>query len=348
MAETVEWRNYRYNPSRWAAILFTVLFFVLILVQTIQALISIRFIKKNGLNNNTKISWGLQKYNFFKRRKSYENLEDVQKPDGDIEACEEAQDSNAYNAHTYVWILLPFYLGLFCEFIGFGGRIFSHNKIDSTGPYLVQALLLILGPPLFSATIYMAFGRIVTTVLHNENYLLIYPKYITTICVVGDLLSLNIQGAGGSLMSNADENIKYYSMGEYVVIAGLAIQILFFGFFVIIEATYYFRLQRNIHASQYNSKIINEDIRYYPKRFINWKTILVSLFVCSIFILIRSIYRVVEFVQGNSGYVASHEWFLYFFDAVMMFLSGLLFVSQDVSNYFLKTVPLTKRLQELK
>jgi hypothetical protein len=39
-----------------------------------------------------------------------------------------------------------------------------------------------------------------------------------------------------------------------------------------------------------------------------------------VLILIRSIYRVVEFVQGNNGYVIGHEVFLYVFDASMMFL----------------------------
>ncbi|KAJ5274036.1 RTA1 like protein [Penicillium angulare] len=37
-------------------------------------------------------------------------------------------------------------------------------------------------------------------------------------------------------------------------------------------------------------------------------------------ILIRSIYRVIEYAQGNSGYVISHEVFIYVFDATMMFL----------------------------
>jgi len=34
--------------------------------------------------------------------------------------------------------------------------------------------------------------------------------------------------------------------------------------------------------------------------------------------MVRSIMRVVEFVQGNTGYVFSHEWFLYVFDALLM------------------------------
>lgn len=170
---------------------------------------------------------------------------------------------------------------------------------------------------------------------------MLYPKYITKVCVVGDIISLLLQAAGGGIMANTKKNINNFALGENVILGGLAVQILFFGFFVIIEATYYIRLHKNMQSSEYNSRVINQDIRHFPNKFNDWKTILLSLFLCSIFILIRSIYRVVEFSQGNNGYIARHEWFLYFFDALMMFFNALLFVSQDVSNYFLKTIPLT-------
>jgi len=43
-----------------------------------------------------------------------------------------------------------------------------------------------------------------------------------------------------------------------------------------------------------------------------------SLYVVSILIFIRSIVRVVEYVQGFSGYIMHHEAFLYVFDGVVM------------------------------
>lgn len=52
----------------------------------------------------------------------------------------------------------------------------------------------------------------------------------------------------------------------------------------------------------------------------DWRGLLFALYTASVLILIRSIYRVIEFAQGNNGYVISHEVFLYVFDASMMFL----------------------------
>jgi hypothetical protein len=44
-----------------------------------------------------------------------------------------------------------------------------------------------------------------------------------------------------------------------------------------------------------------------------------TLYISSILILIRSVVRVVEYLQGYSGYLMKHEVFIYVFDALLMF-----------------------------
>jgi hypothetical protein len=41
--------------------------------------------------------------------------------------------------------------------------------------------------------------------------------------------------------------------------------------------------------------------------------------------MVRSIFRVVEYLQGFSGYLLSHEVYLYVFDAVLMFCVMVIF-----------------------
>lgn len=318
------WHYYWYNPSLAGAIIFIILFLASTVLMTYQSVKTIIFIKKHNIYKSRK-SRKLQK----------QNEEDVEKVDTAVEK------DQYYGSYRYILILIPFYLGLLCEFIGYIGRIINHNNIWSRGPYIMQTLLLLIAPPLFSATLYMTFGRLVTNVLHNEKKLLLYPKYITKFCVVGDILSLLLQAAGGGIMSSTSSNPDNFTLGENVILGGLGVQILFFGFFMVIEATYYIRLHRAINKTEYNSKVINTDLRSFPNKLNNWRMILICLFVSSIFILIRSIYRVVEFTEGNNGYIARHEWFLYIFDSLMMFLNVVFFLSQDVSNYFLNTIPLT-------
>jgi hypothetical protein len=43
------------------------------------------------------------------------------------------------------------------------------------------------------------------------------------------------------------------------------------------------------------------------------------LFISSLLIMIRSVFRVVEYVQGTGGYLLSHEIYGYIFDALLMF-----------------------------
>lgn len=52
-----------------------------------------------------------------------------------------------------------------------------------------------------------------------------------------------------------------------------------------------------------------------------WTRHMYSLYAVSILIFVRSIVRVVEFIQGFEGYIYSHEVFLYVFDATMMFIA---------------------------
>jgi hypothetical protein len=42
--------------------------------------------------------------------------------------------------------------------------------------------------------------------------------------------------------------------------------------------------------------------------------------VVSALILIRCVFRLIEFAQGNAGYLISHEVYMYLLDTTMMFL----------------------------
>jgi len=43
-----------------------------------------------------------------------------------------------------------------------------------------------------------------------------------------------------------------------------------------------------------------------------------TLYAAGILILIRSLFRVIEFTQGNDGTIMTHEFYLYIFDGLLM------------------------------
>jgi hypothetical protein len=65
---------------------------------------------------------------------------------------------------------------------------------------------------------------------------------------------------------------------------------------------------------------------------IPWKKSLNMLYGVSVFIMIRSIFRVVEYIMGQNGYPLKHEWTLYIFDSLLMFLVTAIFYIQYPSK----------------
>jgi hypothetical protein len=56
-----------------------------------------------------------------------------------------------------------------------------------------------------------------------------------------------------------------------------------------------------------------------------WEKHMFVLFAASMLVMIRSVFRVVEYLQGFDGYLLSHEVYLYVFDALLMFIMMALF-----------------------
>ena len=49
------------------------------------------------------------------------------------------------------------------------------------------------------------------------------------------------------------------------------------------------------------------------------------LYAVSLLIMVRSIFRIIEYAQGYTGYSLSHEWTLYVFDTLLMWLVTVIF-----------------------
>lgn len=220
-----------------------------------------------------------------------------------------------------LWIMLPFVLGGIIETIGYMSRIFSSSNFTELWTDIIQIILVLVAPPLYAATIYMSLGRLIEFI-ECQKYSIVPLKYMTKIFVIGDLLSFILQGAGGVMWSWD----IYAFTGKILIVTGLAVQIVFLGMFIVVESIFNYRIHKN--PSEY--ALITRNV---PSRFNNWNSILNTLLTCSILILIRSIFRLIEYCQGTNGYLLSNEVFLYCFDGVLMFLNMLIFISQDIGNY---------------
>ncbi|RFU33043.1 hypothetical protein B7463_g3277, partial [Scytalidium lignicola] len=202
------------------------------------------------------------------------------------------------------WYFIPLAIGGVFEFVGYISRAVSNKQAPNPtiGPFVIQTLLLLLAPALFAASIYMILGRIIISV-DGESLSPIKKRWLTKVFVTSDVISFFVQLGGGGLMASSHASTS--NLGSHIVLAGLLIQIVIFGFFVVVALVFHRRLR-----ARPTSRCDDPSLP--------WKKFLYIVYITSGFIMIRSIVRVAEFVQGFEGTIMLHEVYLYVFDAVPM------------------------------
>ncbi|KAI3536414.1 RTA1 [Colletotrichum filicis] len=205
-----------------------------------------------------------------------------------------------YRARAFYFT--AFALGGIFQTIGYCGRIWSHFDTMAIGGFVMQAILILVAPALYAASIYMILGRLIRT-LRADNLSLLPVPWVTKIFVTGDVVSFTMQAGGGGIQ--AAGTLELYDIGEKIIIVGLLVQIVVFGFFIITTILFHHRISRK------PTSVAIEGI-------VPWRRYLWVLYSTSLIILVRSVFRVIEYLQGNRGYLISHEIFLYIFDTVLM------------------------------
>ncbi|KAL2817579.1 RTA1 like protein [Aspergillus granulosus] len=221
--------------------------------------------------------------------------------------------------HVYqIWrgrarYFLAFVIGGVFQIIGYICRIIAHDNKESIPIYSIQTILILLAPPLYAASIYMVLGRLIAF-LHAEKLSVISVRWMTKIFVAGDVIAFVMQAAGGGIMATG--TIENYELGEDITVGGLAVQLAFFSVFMVTCGIFHRRIRQ---SPTHEATALSASLREQKGR--GWETVLVGLYIASILILVRSIFRVIEYVQGNDGYLISHEVFMYVFDSALMFLT---------------------------
>ena len=100
--------------------------------------------------------------------------------------------------------------------------------------------------------------------------------------------------------------------GSNIILAGLFIQVFCFGFFVVVAVVFH-RAMIRVPTPQAMSGNIP------------WRKHLYTLYAASAIIMVRSVFRIVEYIQGSDGYILDHEVFLYIFDSVLMLAVMVIF-----------------------
>ncbi|KAJ6150481.1 ZIP metal ion transporter [Penicillium samsonianum] len=233
---------------------------------------------------------------------------------------------------AWVWSIMV--LSAAMEAIGYIGRCVSVQNILERPVYVLQFSLVILAPVLMAACCYVIFSRILFLVVPQEarTFRLCWapPRFITPIFVGCDIIALLLQ-LGGAVMISAvdatDKDVKNkLNTGKHVAQVGVIIQLVAFGLFAVAAVRFNFTSKRftGSLSERYENVGGKEYIIGGVVKNKNWPALLR---------VVRSIYQLVEFTEGTTGYLSTHEWPLYVFDALCIYPCVALFVYWHPGRY---------------
>lgn len=116
---------------------------------------------------------------------------------------------------------------------------------------------------------------------------------------------------GGAILASADDP-DARSRGQNIIIAGLFAQLVVFGIFIAVTIVFHRRIVR---APTERSQTAN----------VPWLRYIYILYIASGLIMVRSVFRVIEYVQGSDGELMSNEVYFYVFDTALMFIMSCVF-----------------------
>lgn len=151
----------------------------------------------------------------------------------------------------------------------------------------------------------MVYSRVVRSTRCTQLSF-ISPQWCTRVFVAGDLLCLNIQSGGAGLLPKP----RLEKIGNGIIVAGLALQVVIFGGFMACCVLFHWRFKRHLRVSGGNGRMAE----------VKWESVLGMLYVTSVLICIRNVFRLVEFIGGQDGYLVKNEWPVYAFDGALMVL----------------------------
>lgn len=213
------------------------------------------------------------------------------------------------------WFLSTWGTGMVLEIIGYSGRIWYHLNDNSGSAYIMELVCITVAPCFLMAGIYYILAQLI--LIYGNHFSRLKPMQYSLIFVICDVISVFIQGGGGGSASN----INSQETGRYVMIAGLAFQVLTMTVFQFLWYDFLWKIyksQKNYNDEQFNPVYAN--IRH--GRLMPFFKAGVSISV--VLIYIRSIYRLIETSIAWNSYLSQKEIYFDILEGLMLGLSGLI------------------------
>ena len=168
--------------------------------------------------------------------------------------------------------------------------------------FAAMQILLIVSPLLLAAANYECLGK---AMKHADGILSNTMLWMPMLFLIFDIICLLIQLFGGSLLTNKDPTKMKLGVNLILIgiILALVVNVLFIGTLLYINSNVTFNIRSEL-----------------------W----VALYVTMILLLVRNVYRFIEFIQSKTsstgeGFLASHEFYMYLLDFSIIFVCLVIF-----------------------
>ncbi|KAJ4327823.1 hypothetical protein N0V84_001785 [Fusarium piperis] len=188
----------------------------------------------------------------------------------------------------FCWVVI---MGAAWETIGFTFKTLGSRAQQNFQYLLWGQLLFLLAPLWLNAFVYMAVARMVYFRMPDRKLLGIKAIRMTVVFVWIDVILFIVQGGGGSMLSS-DKDQNLIRIGQKVYMAGVGAQLGIIVIFSGLTAFFYYKLR----------EIEGRDIG--RMKWLIWTMLLVL-----ILIIIRIVYRLIEFGPGVDSHnkLLTHE-----------------------------------------
>lgn len=215
-----------------------------------------------------------------------------------------------------LWWLFP--TAVFCgilELAGWSARLWSSQNPFIKRPFVIQAVALVVAPTPLVAANFILLGRIIRRL--GPQYSRLTTTQYSAIFLSCDIIAIFVQGMGGGIAASSKSK-KRTNFGTDIALGGTTFQLVAIFVYCALAAEFLVRYTRDQPVRQ-SFPSLEKGIRgTMGKRL---RRMLQAMAIMTILIIIRTIYRLIEFKDGFHGKVISTQWLFNVFDGVMIVLA---------------------------
>ncbi|KAK6351483.1 hypothetical protein TWF718_004643 [Orbilia javanica] len=235
---------------------------------------------------------------------------------------------------TRSWFMCVSIIAITMEIMGLVARSLSILQRENFSAYVASVILLTFAPSVQAASLYMLGGRVISKSTPSDKQdfatLWLHPRYLAVTFVAQNILAITIQLFGIGFFLNAitiggeggADPGPELQRAMHVLVFGFSFQILTLIFFLVLTTR--FQIKSFGWLERLKERGLSEKVV---------RTIFYVLYLSTVLLMIRSLYRLNQFVAETSlsdSFLVTHEWPFWVFE---IFVVSLIFASYLVPQY---------------